>query len=155
MLIVTYFLIFPYFRVSYSLTIIISYEWFLNSKGFSELIWKGSGPDILFCEVRGEKNRKATMISYDRGISFELLKLFTSGKDFSVGIRGLFFLVSWMIFLYNLPYKGRTISVELWQRSYKNDSEILIDIERLLQSVLLSSMQLQWPRYRGSYFMCF
>lgn len=39
MLIVTYFLILPYFRVPYSLTIIIS-EWLLNSKGLSEHIWK-------------------------------------------------------------------------------------------------------------------
>lgn len=36
MLIVTYFLVLLYFKVPYSLTIIFSYDWLLNSKGFSE-----------------------------------------------------------------------------------------------------------------------
>lgn len=95
MLIVTYFLIFPYFRVSYSLTIIISYEWLLNSKGLSEHIWKGSGPDILFCEVRGEKEPgkwQWLVMTEEWALNFwnflPLEKTF-----FSVGIRSLFLFI--------------------------------------------------------------
>lgn len=77
MLILTYFLVFPCFRVPYSLIIIFSYVWLLNSKGLSEHIWKGSGPDTLFCEIKGGKRSRVNW-----GIGFELWKLFTSGIDF-------------------------------------------------------------------------